>query len=171
VFVLADGKTTVSPYAKRGSDDNVKKCLAMRMDPTWSINAAADYGNANLKVLERQGFKLAGLSDMDKAKVMYLMHHEGEGAGPLFIRNTLASGSGGVEGLRKKFAIQLGSNGQSKANEIIESYGGDVEYSYRKWLVGYIDIQFDGAGKYFCSAPALAATLSSLMNNIGGEKL
>ncbi|MES2049274.1 MAG: hypothetical protein V4447_12805 [Pseudomonadota bacterium] len=51
-------------------------------------------------MLKTKGFKLDGLNDMDMAKIMYVMHHEGEGAGPLFISNTLAKGKGGVEKLR-----------------------------------------------------------------------
>ncbi|QDZ27657.1 hypothetical protein [Noviherbaspirillum sp. UKPF54] len=171
VFVLANGKTTTDPYLKCRNDDNVKKCLAMRMDPTWSINAAADYGNANLKLLASQGFKLASLNDMDRAKLMYLMHHEGEGAGPLFIRNTLARGKGGIEGLRKKFATQLGKDGRALAQELIDRADGDVEIAYRNWLGHYIDMQFSAADKYFCSEPVSAKTLSKLMSYIGGEKL
>lgn len=171
MFVLSDGKTTTAPYAKRSTDDNVKKCLAMRMDATWSINAAADYGNANLKLLERKGFKLAGLNDMDKAKVMYLMHHEGEGSGPLFISNTLAKAKGGIEGLRSKFAIQLGGNGAVKATEMIGEADGDVEVAYRLWLATYIDNNFKQADKYFCSAPIRAIVLNDLLESTGGKTL
>jgi len=171
VFVLADGNTTTTPYARRSTDENVKKCLAMRMDPTWSINAAADYGNANLKLLERKGFKLAELNDMDKAKLMYLMHHEGEGSGPLFISNTLATGRGGIEGLRHTFAMQLGGNGVAKAAELISEADEDVEVAYRLWLATFIDNNFKQADKYFCSAPIRAITLNDLLENIGGETL
>ena len=171
MFVLSDGTTTSKPYEKRNSDGNVKKCLAMRMDPTWSINAAADYGNANLKVLIGGGFKLAGLNDMDKAKLMYLMHHEGEGAGPLFIRNKLANGSGGIGGLKKKFGLQLGSNGIAKADALIEKARGDVEYAYRKWFVDFVDRQFVETTKYFFSNPKVARDLSELMDMCGGEAL
>jgi len=174
VFVLADGKTTSNPYAKRSSDDNVKKCLAMRMDPTWSINAAADYGNANLKLLTASGLKLADLNDMEKAKLMYLMHHEGEGCGPLFIRNKLSDRKDGVGGLARQkqvFALQLGSNGAAKASELIDRADGDVEVAYREWLSKYIDTQFGMASKYFFSAPIEFRSLSKLMSQVGGEKL
>lgn len=107
MFVLADGSTTLQPYARRMSDANVKKCLAMRMDPAWSINAAADYGCANLKVLEFAKFNLGGLNDMDRAKLMYLLHHEGEGAGPKFVANKLAPTDADKQKLKKKFAQQL----------------------------------------------------------------
>jgi hypothetical protein len=168
-FVLVDGTTTDKPYSMRKSDDNVKKCLAMRMDPTWSINAAADYGNANLRLLAEKGFKLAGLNDMDKAKLMYLMHHEGEGAGPLFIRNKLANDKGGIAGLRKKFAKQLGKNGAELAKELIDAANGDVELAYRKWLAKFIDDNFRQSSKYFCGEPMEIRRLSNLAELIGGE--
>ena len=171
VFVLANGTSTTEAFKRHLGDDNVKKCLAMRMDPTWSINAAADYGNANLKLLERKGFKLAGLNDMDKAKLMYLMHHEGEGSGPLFISNTLATGRGGIEGLRSTFATQLGGNGAAKAAELISEADEDVEVAYRLWLATFIDNNFKQADKYFCSAPIRAIALNDLLENIGGEML
>jgi hypothetical protein len=141
------------------------------MDPTWSINAAADYGAANLKVLAKAGFQLAGLNDMDKAKLMYLMHHEGEGAGPAFIRNTLGSLKGGTEGLKKKFATQLGKDGVDKANEQISQAAGDVEKAYRRWLGKFIDRNFSKADIYFCSNPKKISELSDLMEDVGGQPL
>lgn len=169
MFVLADGATTTKPYSKRQSDANVKKCLAMRMDPAWSINAAADYGNTNLKVLERSGFKLSGLSDMDRAKLMYLLHHEGEGAGPMFLKNTLATGRGGVVALRKKFVMQLGRDGEAKVDDHVTSAKGDVEFAYRRWLSKYVDNNFRQATKYFFKNPVSPKDLSDLAEMIGGE--
>jgi len=169
VFVLADGKTSSNPYGKRSSDNNVKKCLAMRMDPTWSINAAADYGNANLKLLAASGFKLSGLNDMDKAKLMYLMHHEGEGSGPLFIRNKLSQGSGGVSGLRKKFALQLGATGIARSDALIAAAHGDTVFAYRRWLAKYIDDNFRQTTKYFFNKPIFAKDLSDLIEQVDGE--
>ncbi len=171
VFVLADGKTTTEPYGKRAKDANVQACLAMRMDPTWSINAAADYGAANLKLLENKGFKVSVLDDMDKAKIMYLMHHEGEGAGPAFIQDTLGEIKGGVEALKKKFATQLGSNGTKKAEKMIDDAEGDVELAYRLWLATYINDNFEGADKYFCSNPRPVSKLTDLLVKIGGKKI
>ena len=171
MFVLADGTTTSKPYAKRQSDANVKKCLAMRMDPAWSINAAADYGNTNLKVLERAGFKLSGLSDMDRATLMYLLHHEGEGAGPIFLKNTLGSGRGGVGALRRKFEMQLGRDGEAKVEEHVKAAKGDVEFAYRRWLSKYVDNNFRQATKYFFKNPVNPKDLSDLAEMIGGEAI
>jgi hypothetical protein len=172
-FALEDGATTTEPYKKR-SDSTVKKCLAMRMDPAWSINAAADYGNANLKVLEKAGFKLGGLNDMERAKVMYLMHHEGEGCGPLFIKNRLRDrrdGCGGVTRLRQVFELQLGPNGATKAHELIGQAQGDVEIAYRRWLSKYIDRSFAMSSKYFFAKPVEPGELSDILDDIGGESI
>lgn len=146
----------------------------MRMDPTWSINAAADYGAMNLQVLKDKGFKLSGLNDMDKAKLMYLLHHEGGGVGSLFIKNKLIDRKDGKHGLAQTkavFAIQLGGNGAALSEELIDRADGDVEFAYRNWLAKYIDTRFAESDKYFCSRPISAKTLSVLMSQIGGEKL
>lgn len=169
-FVLADGKTTTAPAGHR-SDATVQKCLAMRMDPTWSILAAADYGNANLKLLKAKGFKIEALQDMDKAKLMYLMHHEGEGAGPAFINNTLVKLRGGTDGLRRKFEAQLGKDGKALAADQLEAAEGDVEVAYRWWLSTYMDKQFANSDRFFCSIPNAVSKLSNLLVSIGGEEI
>lgn len=170
VFVLADGETTTEPWKTR-SDANVRACLAMRMDPTWSINAAADYGNANLKRLEKSGYKLAGLNDMDKAKLMYLMHHEGEGAGPKFVSDTLAESEKAKEKLRSKFETQFGKEeGKAKVKKLVDAAGGDVEIAYRFWLATYIDDNFATSTKYFCSSPKELSNLSDLLVSIQGKR-
>lgn len=102
---------------------------------------------------------------------MYLMHHEGEGAGPLFIKNQLVKGSGGEAGLRRKFEIQLGRKGQVRVCKLVDAAGGDVAYAYRRWLASYIDENFRQAGRYFCSGPILARELSGLMDLAGGEAI
>ncbi|MEW9899000.1 LysM peptidoglycan-binding domain-containing protein [Chitinivorax sp. PXF-14] len=141
-FVLADGKTTSEPFAKRHLHDaNVQALLAQRFDAGWSINAAADYGARNLALLDKAGFKLDGLSAGERAKLMYLMHHEGEGNGPRFIQGTLDEMPKGrfassEARLKSIFAQQVGS---SEANKMIDDASGDVQLAYRKWLGGYID--------------------------------
>lgn len=142
LFVLASGKTTSEPFAKRHLHDaNVQALLAQRFDAGWSINAAADYGARNLALLGKAGFKLDGLSAGERAKLMYLMHHEGEGNGPRFIQGTLDEMPKGrfassEARLKSIFAQQVGS---SEANKMIDDASGDVQLAYRKWLGGYID--------------------------------
>lgn len=170
MFVLSDGTTTTSPLKHR-NDSQVQKCLAMRMDPTWSILAAADYGAANLALLKKKGFKIDALQDMDKAKLMYLMHHEGEGAGPAFISDTLAETKEKKERLRSTFEKQLGGKGKELAEAKVDAADGDVEAAYRHWLGKYVDDQFGSSSRFFCSAPQVPSALSDLLVAIGGTKI
>ena len=150
VFVLADGKSTTAPYAHR-QDANVQACLKQRFTPEWAIMAAADYGKANLDVLKKSGFKLNGLNDAEKAKLMYLLHHEGEGAGPLFIRNELhklpkGKFASAEERLKHVFVQQVGL---IETEKWINSTGG-VFPAYRLWLSKYINDKFDDLGRFAC---------------------
>lgn len=152
VFVLAGGKTTPQPW-KHTADANVQACLKERFTPEWSIMAAVDYGKANLAVLQKAGFKLAGLNDAEKAKLMYLMHHEGEGAGPLFIRNELSKLPKGKfasaeERLKHVFKLQVGA---ADAEKWAKRAGG-VQQGYRLWLSKYINDKFDDLGRFACDS-------------------
>lgn len=171
VFVLADGKTTTEPFDRRyAGDANVKALLAERYNADWSINAAADYGAANLARLEQAGFKLDGLSAGERAKLMYLMHHEGEGNGPLFIRGELDAMpkrrfASSEARLTSIFAQQVGAD---KAALLTRLAGGDVQQAYRGWLSAYIDNKIDVSR--FANQPKTTA-LSSLLEKIGGKAL
>lgn len=162
VFVLADGKTTTQPWKNTG-DKNVQACLKERFTPEWSIMAAADYGKANLAVLQKSGFKLDGLNDAEKAKLMYLMHHEGEGVGPLFIRNELNKIPKGKfatseERLKHVFGLQVG---KKKAEEAIDDMSGNVQEAYREWLSNYIDLQIK-LDRFCCDASRMATATNAL---------
>ena len=172
VFVLEDG-TTTKPENHR-DDENVRACLAKRLDHVWAINTAVDYGIENLSILENAKLKISGLPDMDKAKMMYLMHHEGAKAGPKFIKNSLVSSDAEGAALRAKFAQQFrtkNDDGYARADALIEAAGGDVGYAYRKWLSGYIDDKFRDANIYFCSASVSPRDLSVLLEAVGGTKI
>lgn len=166
VFVLADSTTTDKPLSHK-SDTNVKACLSARFNPEWSIMAAADYAKYNLKVLEKQGFKLGGLNDAEKAKLMYLMHHEGEPHGPWFIRNELSKVS--EKKMRNVFTQQLGK--EEAVDMQIAKAGGDVHKAYRMWLAGYIDDKFDNIGRYACDPRQIAppAEILVIFNKVGGK--
>ena len=162
-FVLSTGVFTTRPRQDMG-EVHVKACLAKRFDPVWSINPAVDYGIANLKVLEGKGYKLDGLNDLDKAKLMYLMHHEGEGQGPNFVGNTL-----NADRLRSVFRLQTKKDG-----EWIERAKGNVADGYRAWFADYVDTKFRGATKeYFCpEKPAvISADLTKILVAIGGKEI
>jgi hypothetical protein len=172
VFVLADGRTTEEPWHHQ-SDANVRVCLDQRFVAEWSIMAAADYGVANLERLKKLGFKLAGLNDVEKAKLMYLMHHEGEPAGPLVIKNKLNElPKGKYASVEARIrATLIKQVGEAKAVDLIKKANGDVAKAYRNWLAGYINDKIDF--KNFCCDPnKFPVPLDTLevFEKIGGEK-
>lgn len=142
VFVLANGKTTQRP-SDNTSDANVQACLKERYTAAWAIMAAADYGKTNLDLLETKGFKVKSLNDAEKAKLMYLMHHEGEGNGPLFIRNELhlmpkKKFASAEARLRSIFVQQVG---EKEATKRIDDTDNDIANAYRTWLANYVDLK------------------------------
>ena len=175
VFVLADGKTTAQPW-KHTSDANVQACLKQRFNAEWSIIAAADYAKTNLDLLAKK-FNLKDLNDAEKAKLIYLLHHEGEGNGPLFIRNELhlmpkKKYASPEARLRSIFVGQF--KGQVGAKEIVEEKirktNGNVQKAYRIWLEDYINnkIKLDR----FCCDQSKMPTVSDAFNvfqKIGGQ--
>jgi hypothetical protein len=153
-FVLSSGETTSSPNSFT-SDKNVQDCLNMRFNPEWSIMAAADYGLENLSILRRLGFKIDSLTEAEKAKVMYLMHHEGEGNGPLFIRNNLLGmrKSKKYETIEEQItSIFIAQVGTERAKKLIKNSEDKPDQAYRKWLADYIDSKIT-IGKFFFKNP------------------
>lgn len=86
-FVNENGKY-LKKISKITNDKNIDECLRMRFDPEWSIMAAADYAQYNYNCLSSK-INLGTLSDGEKIKIMYLMHHEGLMGGLDFITNNL----------------------------------------------------------------------------------
>jgi hypothetical protein len=172
VFVLADGSTTDKPLSHKG-DAHVRACLNQRFVAEWSIMAAADYGMSNLKRLKELGFKLTGLSDVEKAKLMYLMHHEGEPAGPLVIRNKLnqlPKGKFATVEARIRYTL-IKQVGESKASDYTEDAHGNVAKAYRTWLAEYIDDKITFT-KFCCDSRKFPDALKTIeiLGKIGGEK-
>ena len=170
VFVLANGKTTLKPSDASHGDANIHACLAKRLDPTWSISAAADYATENLGILQRN-FSLGGLSDMQKAKLIYLMHHEGYPIGPRFIKNSMADDDASKAKLKKTFYAQFGPKNKAAADRLLDQAEGDVEKAYRAWLAKYIDDKFATSAKFFCSPPPETPALSIILKKIGGVEI
>lgn len=175
VFVLADGETTTNKPFNHKGDIIIKKCLNMRFDPTWSILAAADLGRENLEVIASK-FNLSKLSDMDKAKLMYLYHHEGTTGGTDFINNNLAKTVKQKEALRHQLASQLADKkhkelGLKRADERIAIAGDDVPLAYRRWLAKFIDDKFSQTNEYYCSKPSAPVELNKIIKLIDGKEI
>lgn len=134
VFLASDGmkvRRNELPqfYAKNKTDPSVTSCLEMRFNPEWSIMAAVDYAMENWRALfSREGISdLEKLTDGEKAKIMYLLHHEGPGDGPKFICNTLVVG-------QKKFDDNV-----SSPAKWLKSADNSRSQAYQLFLADYID--------------------------------
>ena len=103
--------------------------LALRFDPELAIVSAAEYGTANLRALEDAGLLPDGIGDDEKARYMYLAHHEGAGGARAFLR-------GQNDSDLSKFIRQVGAQ---MAGELTQRARGDVALAYRDWLNGFID--------------------------------
>ncbi|WP_020415427.1 hypothetical protein [Microbulbifer variabilis] len=103
--------------------------LKLRFDPELSIVSAAEYGLSNLKALDRKGLTPQTLSDDEKARLMYLAHHEGPTGALKFLMQDNSSSI-------RKFNAQVG---RRRAADLVRKARGNVALAYRNWLNDYMD--------------------------------
>ena len=146
-FKLADGKF-VTKTAKRSlnqvlsskpyvtarataSDANLQKLLDLRYEPEYAINTAVDYGIENLEALKGYGFKIDGITDGDKAKLIYLTHHLGSGDAKGFINNTIGNA-------RAKVLLDA-QVGTAKSAQYAANNDDSYVKGHRAWLCHFVD--------------------------------
>jgi LysM repeat protein len=106
--------------------------LDLRTDPTLSIVAAAEYGKANLAHLDAKELVPADATDDEKARLMYLAHHEGAGGAVAFLEETLTD---------ERAKVLLDQNvGATERETLVEEHGSEAK-AYIAWLNGYMDRQ------------------------------
>lgn len=103
--------------------------LALRFDADLSIISAAEYGVDNLKILAHAGALPATMSDDQRARYMYLAHHEGAGGATGYLKGTRSY-------TRQNLVGQVGANA---ADRYIDACGGSTSAAYRMWLEAYMD--------------------------------
>lgn len=113
------------------SDANLQKLLDLRYEPEYAINTAVDYGIQNLKGLKSAGFKIDGVTDGDKAKLVYLTHHLGLADAKAFINNKIEESHAKV--------LLIAQVGASKAAEYAEDNGDSYVKGHRAWLLNFVD--------------------------------
>ena len=109
-----------------GMDDTL---LDLRFDPTISIVTAAEYGLANLRALQAARLIEPDLGDDERARFIYLAHHEGPSGAKSFLR-------GDANVPLSKLAAQVGDE---RARQLTAAAGGDVALAYRTWLTAFMD--------------------------------
>jgi hypothetical protein len=103
--------------------------LKLRFDTELSIVSAAEYGLMNLTALIDDGLVSDQIGDDEKARFIYLAHHEGLGGAQGFLRGTKSY----------TFSDLVTQVGNSKAQAFVDAAGGDTTRAYRTWLNGYMD--------------------------------
>ena len=111
--------------------------LAKRLDAKYAIDGAASYASTNLEAFKQStNFPVDSLSAADKAKVAYLLHHEGlTGALRIFGKKPQMEDADLLKRLRK----QLGEDAVKTLNSLLERYDYDLAAAYKGWLFSYID--------------------------------
>ena len=183
-FKLADGSSTFDP-APRGNpkrsfgDANIQACLALRDDATCSIITAADYGVENLALISRSGFNMAGLTDAEKAKLMYLMHHEGS-SGIKFLNNTATYTAGQLIGQTKErrasewIAAVMKDDDKETNNDQPRHWTSatlaQTTKAYRSWLTDFIFLKIDLNG-FACVQNLDIPSLQAIFKKISAASL
>jgi len=108
-----------------------KNLLALRLDPTQSIVAAAEYGNRNLASLHKDALVPQGANDDDIARLMYLAHHEGLAGAKAFLRGTLTAA-------RATKLLAANVPNANRRSALLARNGGSSVKAYREWLESYI---------------------------------
>ncbi|WP_293864469.1 peptidoglycan-binding domain-containing protein [uncultured Alsobacter sp.] len=106
-----------------------QRLLNLRFDPELSIVAAAEYGRANLDALVAAGLVEDGLGDDERARFIYLAHHEGLAGAKAFLTNRASY----------SYSDVVRQVGKDKAKVIVDKAGGDTTAAYRSWLEAYMD--------------------------------
>lgn len=127
--------------------------LKLRFDPLFAIVSAAEYGADNLKILAHAGVLPANLTDDQRARYIYLAHHEGASGAKGFLNGTKLY-------TRSDLVRQVGAN---KADTYIAKHHGDASAAYRAWLNDYMDLKIvPSRWRDAVTAPPSAAVLSSV---------
>lgn len=126
--------------------------LELRFDPMLSIISAAEYGVENLQALSKAGALPDDISDDDRARFMYLAHHEGPSGAAGFLK-------GSKTYTRANLVKQIGA---AQADKYISRALGDTSRAYRLWLNEYIDAKITPARFREEELPAPAAATEAL---------
>jgi hypothetical protein len=120
--------------------------LTLRFDPELSIITAAEFGISNLRGLMDAGLVDEEIGDDDKARFIYICHHEGLAGAKAFLRGSKSY----------TFSDLVTQVGQIKAQGYVDAAGGNTTAAYRSWFDEYIDARIQPSK--FRKAPAVGLT-------------
>lgn len=109
--------------------------LNLRFNPEFAIDAAATYAKSNIDALKSHKLPVEQIKDpVGRAKLAYLLHHEGAGGAYQFITNTITA-----ERAKRLLFTQFGKKQAAQAEAYLKRYKGDAKVAYGHWLRDYID--------------------------------
>lgn len=114
--------------------------LKKRLVAKYAIDSIAAYAVINLEAFEKQtGRAVRSLPAEEKAKVGYLLHHEG-----VFGAKRIAGLAGQLtqEQWRNRLSSQLGHNDEA-VDKILEQYDYDSQLAYRGWFYSLVDTKIN----------------------------
>lgn len=117
--------------------------LEWRDNGLYSIDAIASYAEDNLKYLKDRGIDTGALPPDEKAKIAYVMHHEGRGGGLLYLRGKFGKPPESLpDEAQTKLTKQLrtkSDDGTARAKRLADRFGGDYVKAYYYFLANHAD--------------------------------
>lgn len=115
--------------------------LKKRLEAKYAIDSAATYAVMNLENFARRtNYAVDQLPAEDKAKLAYLLHHEG-------LTGALRLVGIGIpyddESAKARLQKQLGVKNIKKLKELAEQYDNDYVAAYKGWLYAYTDAKIN----------------------------
>lgn len=140
--------------------------LSKRLVAKYAIDGIAAYGAVSLDAFEKQtGLSVSSLPAEEKAKFVYLLHHEG-----VYGSKRLLGLAGELTKAqwRQRLSNQLGHDDEA-VDKILEQYENNSQLAYRGWFFSLIDAKINvnhfvvTDGEAFASPPrSMSAIVSSL---------
>ncbi|WP_250471227.1 M23 family metallopeptidase [Caballeronia sp. GAFFF1] len=110
--------------------------MKKRLEAKYAIDGAAAYACLNLRnFASATGFDVEGLAPEDKAKIAYLVHHEGLTGARRLVQGFPEPYTN--EKALARLELQMGASGD--ASRYVEQYRGNSVEAYKGWLFDYID--------------------------------
>ncbi len=139
-----DGWTDVFNFPKSLLHSDCKNLhfdvvLKKRCDSKYAIDGLAAYIEINLKYLKaKTGWSSEALPAEDKAKLAYLLHHDGIGNAMLHFGK-----SENFKEVKANYLLSLQLKNKKKLEELIDQYDGSAAQAYSGWLFSLIDSEIN----------------------------
>jgi len=114
--------------------------MSKRLEAKYAVDGAGAYAVLNLRNLASvSGWAVDSLAPEDKAKLAYMLHHEG-------VRGTTRLLLGIPDSYTEKHATnRLASqlNSHDKATQLVAQHHGNAVEAYKNWFFNYVDKKID----------------------------